>query len=248
MTALPFPGAKLCIWYTAEGCHDGTSFNMGIEDPLTTIDDLIRDWNARCSGLVMEPVRGAPGTVRITSCAAYTIHAWNAQMARSDESIWMLAPFVYLGSWAPMECRAIGIEEILGLTGIPPSGPIVVASEHPLVQITAFLYRKKGAGYYTRQQLVVIPPGFYSNTASLAAFLNLTAVSIRGERNGFIYNFSVYRGQLCIAATHRQPIPSQLMITPVSPMIGLDVGVEIAMPLRTNRYVAFPARLAGPIL
>ena len=104
----------------------------------------------------------------------------------------------------------------------------------------AYLYHKKSVGFYTRSEVVNVPPGFYQNWDELVAAVNLN-LTMRGERNGYIYHLYTKRTadglHLGVAATHRQPEPSVLHVDPMIDIFGQKERLELE--LRTNRRQLF---------
>lgn len=132
------------------------------------------------------------------------------------------------------------------LYGIPSSleTPIVVPETIPVMNVTATLYRKRGAGYYTVSDCIVIPAGFYENATALVAAMNM-AIHMRGERKGFIFQFVLHKGVLAAEASHKQPEPSSVQFQPLVSSLGLFE--QNTLPLRTGKRMHFDAPLKGII-
>lgn len=155
------------------------------------------------------------------------------------------------------ECE-VPVGALVGDTGVSSAGgsgdatdEVVVLRPTPVVQIEAHLYHKNNKGSYKVSEEIVVPPGIYANLSEFAAALNRQS-TLRGVRNGSIYTFEVvpekgrtrrHKGpprRLQITATHRQPKPSELTITPLAgAFIGLTEAATI--PLRTRGRTRFPA-------
>ena len=153
----------------------------------------------------------------------------------------------YKGSWAPGEMRVFTMAEFFS-SSFGPS-PIMVMTTTPLFDVSAQLFRKRDAGFYTKTEVLSIPPGFYRDLESFVAMLNLS-VSMRGERNGYIYNFFIRRTRkgesfIGVEASHRQPEPSSIVIRPSVAAEALGLLEEINLPLRTNRRTVFERSIEG---
>jgi hypothetical protein len=77
------------------------------------------------------------------------------------------------------------------------------------------------------------------------------AIRMRGERNGPVYFFmksKKKRGVLRIAAHHRQPEPSFIVLTPcdAGPLLGLEAPAKLV--LGNKKYVDFHWLPCGLIL
>jgi hypothetical protein len=129
------------------------------------------------------------------------------------------------------------------LTDIPHvldhTTPIIVTKEIPVLQIDAHLYRKNDRGSYELSEVICARPGVYEDDYAYVEMLN-QLVCMRGERNGTIYHILYNHKKKCIEveATHRQPLPSEALVTPlVPPLLGL---IEPAsFPLRTRGKICF---------
>jgi hypothetical protein len=207
------------VFYTITVEGQTASFQPSKEP--TTLGDLVNSWNAQAlignhSLHMVYDVAAPTETVHITSFAASTTYLFSGTTH-------------FLGVWEPYECKPVAIADLLA-TSIPPlEHPTLVLQDTVLFVINAFLYRKNGAGYYTREEATILPAGFYWNIAEVIAMLN-SRIAMRGERNGFIYHFvrSKING-ISAAATHRQPEPSSLEI-----YTAQDPD-PITMPLQTGK-------------
>jgi hypothetical protein len=114
--------------------------------------------------------------------------------------------------------------------------PILVPEDIAIFTISAFLYRRNDKGYYQRDETLLLRAGIYPNLSVLVASLN-AGITMRGERNGYIYHFLERNGKLSIMASHRQPDPSYIEIAPCN--VNLGLAAKETMPLRTNKRLDF---------
>lgn len=118
----------------------------------------------------------------------------------------------------------------------------LVLSDIHVFTCTAYLHRKKiDTPYYTRVDDIILPKGVYTSIGHLAAVLN-QQTSMRGERNGYIFQFISHKGRLSIESSHKQPEPSFLEVIPHSGCLGLIE--ETALKLRTKERIDFPFYVA----
>jgi hypothetical protein len=96
-----------------------------------------------------------------------------------------------------------------------------------------------------REETIVLPRGVYKDIGYIAATLN-QGVGLRGERNGFIYNFITRGGKLAIEASHKQPEPSFMEIVPCN--FGLGLMEQDVLHLRTNEKLVFPFDVVSVIV
>jgi hypothetical protein len=112
----------------------------------------------------------------------------------------------------------------------------LVLQETPIFEITAYLHRKKAGMHYSRKDTVTLHPGIYYGIGNVAAGLN-DSITMRGERNGFIYHFITRKGKISIESSHRQPDPSFLEIVPLIKSMGLTE--DTTLRLRTKERIDF---------
>lgn len=137
-------------------------------------------------------------------------------------------------TWAGNETKIIPFHT---MTQGGISEPIVCFQDAAAFTITAYLHRKKTTNtHYARKEIVVLPKGVYFGVGSIAAALN-QKVTMRGERNGYIYHFITKKGKLSIESSHKQPEPSFMEIVPM--LTGLGMPEESVLRLRTKERVDF---------
>jgi hypothetical protein len=119
--------------------------------------------------------------------------------------------------------------------------PFAVVESVRLLHVRATLCRKNGGESYIREETLTVSPGLFMSGNAFADHIN-SCITMRGERNGFIYHvvFNETYDLLEVHASHRQPFPSEITFTPLHTFIGLD-GKE-SMPLRTRAKVMFDRR------
>lgn len=175
-------------------------------------------------------------------------HVWNLEMFNGD--LWLgnksgedMALFAYnrttmtsygIGIWTSMEVRIVTLDEIYG--GGKMAEVYLVLQETPIFEITAYLHRKKAGMHYSRKDTVTLHPGIYYGIGNVAAGLN-DSITMRGERNGFIYHFITRKGRISIESSHRQPDPSFLEIVPLIKSMGLTE--DTTLRLRTKERIDF---------
>lgn len=210
----------------------GSTFEISID--VTTVADFINGWNytAIIKGLhtlaAYVDYEEELERIAIFNTCQLTVHLW--------------ADSVYMGAWTSGEYRMFTFAEFFSINAFVQS-PIMVTATTPVFEVTAYLFRKRDAGFYTKSEVVCIPPGFYADLETFVATLNLS-VSMRGERNGYIYNFFIRRTRkgetfIGVEASHRQPEPSSLVIRPMVAAEALGQLEEINLPLRTNKRAIF---------
>jgi len=233
---------------------------------LATLADLINEWNFQAiklgqHNLAMYIDYSDPDAqhVYVMNTSEFAVHLWAVGGVQR-----------YFGTWAPYDIRHFNIADFLSayplgqsFDAIPPAraptSPFVVGQSISVFEATAYLYRRgHTGGFYTKSELLTIPAGFYRDLQSFVAAVN-ASITMRGERNGFIYHFIVDSSlaRIGIEATHRQPEPSVLVLTPLSGSgtdslpqtmaVALGLGnslVPITLPLRTARKVYFPEDMA----
>lgn len=175
-------------------------------------------------------------------------HVWKIEI--HDGALWLgnigcedMALFAYnrmtmtsygIGIWAPSETRMITMEEIY--EGGKMHDAYLVIQPSPILDITAYLHRKKAGLHYSRKDTVSLKPGIYFGIGNVAASLN-DSITMRGERNGYIYHFITRKGKICIESSHRQPDPSFMEIVPLVKTMGL--AEETTLRLRTKERLDF---------
>lgn len=223
-----------------------------------TLADLVNGWNmcAIQNGhdeqhLVMRPVSSSPQHkthVQIinTSCCTSTIHAF-------------ASTYGYIGCWRPGEEKKVPITSFTKAQTTTltlaqnVNGPIVVMQDRPVFKMTAYIYKKNTPTVCVIQETVVLRAGFYQNITALIALLNMN-ITMRGERNGFIYQFvqgksSSSKGMtMGVEAAHRQHEPSFLLIEPISSMLGAWEGEALTLHLRTSKRCMFECPVASVIM
>lgn len=224
-------------------------FSFTFTRPISTIAELVNEWNVQavkfqkhCFSL--EPDFHDNNYVYITNNSLNDMHVW-------------CGSFSYLGMWKVQETKRFLISEFIlsdtFLLSSHPSpspsipSPIVISQDTHVFDFTAYLYRRNDKGFYTKTESVIIPAGFYANIYDFVAVLN-TRIFMRGERNGFIYNFIVSGDmKIGIEASHRQPEPSVLQVSNVTSLAYL-IGMcdsMMSLPLRTSKRIHFTGHVAG---
>ena len=214
-----------------EGCSPGISFNI-YSQSSQTLADLINVWNANAVKsmkhfLAMDADFTDSDNILLTNTSDFTYHLWLADGSH------------YYGAWMSGECRKVLISDIMfPITQYAQTSiPIIVSQDTVLFETTAYLYRRNNSKFYTKSEVLTAPAGFYKSPYALVATLN-SCIQMRGERNGYIYNF-IYdstRGLLGVEATHRQPEPSTLQISHLSPYF---TTTNTILPLRTAKRIYF---------
>jgi len=226
------------VTFAYDGYYPAYPFAFAQTSAITTIADLVNNWNAQAvklgnHGLAMTPDYSDPTFVYMSNISDMTAHLWIGN--------------VYVGLWAPREIRHVSISEFTSPTPASTTSPIIVSQDTPILNVTAYLYRRtKTGGFYTKTETVTIPAGFYANTYSFVAMMNAT-IKIRGERNGFIYHFICdSNGNIGVEATHRQPEPSMVVFEQVDLLACMNIGIfdTINLPLRTAKRVHFNGRVS----
>lgn len=114
--------------------------------------------------------------------------------------------------------------------------PYVITSEVPILHLKATLQRKNNGGFYTREETLTITSGFFKSEEELVDHIN-KCITMRGERNGFIYHVEIKYGEFIIHATHRQPKGSTIEVTPMLWTIGF--------PKKATFPIVTKAKLVG---
>lgn len=140
-----------------------------------------------------------------------------------------------VATFGPYESLSLSIDTLVQKTSF--AWPKVIETEEPALFLRAYLFRKNEKGYYTRDEVVNVPSGIFWNLDGFVYALNLR-ISMRGERNGFIYSFSSKNGVLQMNAVHRQPKNSYMDIVPLSNVFGLNETSKLI--LRTKGKCTFP--------
>ncbi|NDB86943.1 MAG: hypothetical protein EB127_30285 [Alphaproteobacteria bacterium] len=174
-------------------------------------------------------------------------------------------PHKYLGEWQPFETKILEVgtfvhvssSSICNAVSSLGSKPIIVTCATPVLRMTAYIYRKKNAGYYIKEDVLVVPPGFYPSLDSFIACLNYN-ITMRGERNGYIFHFingarnknpssidQLVGNSIGVEAAHRQPDPSHVIFEPLHTCLGLFDTVSLL--LRTSKREYFPFEVANVI-
>ena len=241
-----------------DGVHPANTFHF--INQLSTVADLINEWNfqaikyTQCQHtLAMYPDYVDPDAqhVYVMNTSTFAVHLWAVGGVQR-----------YLGTWAPSTIRYFNIADFLSSSASAsaptraPRSPFVVGPcvLNPVFEATAYLYRSgHSASFYTKSEILTIPAGFYRDVQSFVAAIN-ASITMRGERNGFIYHFIADSSlsRIGIAATHRQQDPSLLVLTPLSDAhaqtmaaaLGFGPDAHITLPLRTARKIYFPENMA----
>ena len=226
---------------TFDGCFPGIEFTIN-PLPNSTLSDLVNVWNANAVKvkkhvLAMDTDFSDSDYIFLTNTSDFTCHLWSGY-------------FTYHGMWTPGECRRFPITDITSsfqsqisssqsqISSSQSQSPIIVSQDMLLFDTTAYLYRRNSSNFYTKTDMVIAPAGFYKTPYALVATIN-ACIGMRGERNGFIYNF-IYdsaTGLLGVEASHRQPEPSTMEITPLAPYFTAS---NVTLPLRTAKRIYFP--------
>ncbi len=175
-------------------------------------------------------------------------HVWKMEIFNGD--LWLgnqsgedMALFAYnktsmvsygIGIWTSSEFRMVTFEELY--EGGKMVDTYLVLQEQPIFDVTAYLHRKKAGLHYSRKDTVVLKAGIYFGIGNVAASLN-DSITMRGERNGYIYHFITRKGKICVESSHRQPDPSFLEIVPLAKTLGLTD--DTTLRLRTKERVDF---------
>lgn len=247
---LPIEYVPTVYTFSFDSTFDPKMFNFITTNPINTIGDLINNWNAQAikygnHTLAMTPYYDDAAYVYITNVSDIPVHMW----ASSNISN-------YFGVWAPQEIRKVSVLDFVSMTFtdyvLPPS-PIIVTDTVSVFEATAYLYRRKASvvgEYYTKKELVMIHPGFYSDIVTFVAVLN-SQIQMRGERNGFIYHFITDgKCRIGLEATHRQPEPSVLVMQAHLGMNPCGLGFEchdeqVTLPLRTAKRILLKNPMAA---
>ena len=217
-----------------DGYYPGITFSYMKE--VVNIAEMVNGWNVPHLSpiskhyLVMEPSANTQ-QVLMTNTSTEVVHLFGDK-------------HTLLGTWQPLESRFMDIDDFLYPSITDSDTPILVTADTPILQITGYIYRKRDNSFYRNDETLVLPTGFYPNIASLVAQLN-ACITMRGERNGYIYHFVSGKEpmQIGIEASHRQPDPSYLSIVPIHINIGLCE--TISLQLRTNKREIFPNQVAN---
>lgn len=231
----------------------GVLFSYTSSKTIVNVADIINGWNINAMNCIQ------PFILYITTATASddgetSIHMYNS----SPEFQYLFAEsFGYLGSWGGYESKVIDIDSIsrrqtsFTLSRTPPTAPspIVVLQDRPVFNMTAYIYKKKDSGFYMINETFTIRTGFYDTLTTFIAFLNMN-ITMRGQRNGFIYQFIHGKtpGTIGIEAAHRQPEPSFLLIEPLSDVLGTQMGNNLTLKLRTSKREFFDGVVASTIL
>jgi hypothetical protein len=212
---------------------------FSIYNTIETLADLVNAWNAQAikfgnHTLAMSPDYTDASYVCITNTLDMQVHLWTGPSCDS-----------YFGAWEAHETRRIAINDFAqGILSAPfLESPIIVTNDLFPFEATAYLYRRKAnvmSEYYTKNQTIIIPAGFYQNIHTLVAVLNAN-IHLRGERNGFIFNFITDgKSRIGVEATHRQPEPSVLTLKPLLQSNQSSIFNEhMSLPLRTSKRMFF---------
>lgn len=219
---------------TFDGCAPGLEFTITLPQGHKTLADLVNTWNANSVKLkkhilAMDADYSDPDYILLTNASDFICHVW------ADT-------YSYYGMWTPGEVRRFIITDFIADTiQAPAASPIIISQDIVLFEMTAYLYRRNKSGFYTKTDIAIVPSGFYKTPYALVATMN-ACITMRGERNGFIYNF-IYdsaTGLLGVEASHRQPEPSTLELAPLSPYLTAS---HMTLPLRTAKRIYFPLPL-----
>lgn len=142
-----------------------------------------------------------------------------------------------IGHWHANE--AVGVPLAAITSGhVQPSPYVIVLQDTTAFKCTAYLHRKKtNQPYYVREESVWLPKGVYTSIGHVAATLN-QGITMRGERNGYIFHFVTHGGKLSVEASHKQPEPSFMEIVPLH--TGLGLMEQDVVRLRTKERLDFP--------
>ncbi len=142
-----------------------------------------------------------------------------------------------IGYWSGNEAVSVPLAAITS-GGVPPSPYVIVLQDTPAFKFTAYLHRKKtNQPYYVREESVWLPKGVYTSMGHVAATLN-QCITMRGERNGYIFHFVTHAGKLSVEASHKQPEPSFMEIVPLH--LGFGLMEQDVVRLRTKERLDFP--------
>ena len=208
--------------------YPGIDFRYTI--PVHTLGDFINGWNALVilrqdkHVLFMKPDWSNPEYIFMVNATNRVMHLYGC---------------IYFGRWEPFEVKRLHINSFSYIAEpiVTYETPIVVKQDIPLFDLTAYIYRKKDAGYYVKTETLVMKAGFYSCMDTFIAQLNY-CIKMRGERNGYIYHF--IKGKefmtLAVEAAHRQPDPSYIDIMPLNPSLGFLDRTSLQLRTRKREY------------
>lgn len=217
------------FFYISQSCM----FTFELSPKPRDIAGLINAWNYQAIGKSAHPIEMS---LLDDSNVVLTNH--------TDQPMYLYAESHLVAVLSGRLCMSVPVSYFVDqyhtITFNQPN-PVFVQQDTSVLQLKAYLYRKNGSAmkegaYYTREETLVLPAGLYHDIGELVAALN-SGISMRGARNGFIYNFEQKEGKLSIIASHRQPEPSILEIIPLSCRIGL--AETSVLQLRTNKRLTF---------
>jgi len=149
----------------------------------------------------------------------------------------------YIDKWEPNNMNFLLYDLLNPDLSKPSPFYMIVLQFVPILHLKAYLYRKKKnkttaeSGYYVVEETLYLPQGLYKDLTEVVAILNQT-ITLRGERNGFIYHFLTKNGKLVLESAHKQPEPSFIDITVLNNGIGLTENSTLR--LRTRERLQFP--------
>jgi hypothetical protein len=204
------------------------SFTINIQDLTTNSHLFVNAWN--------DPFHGHVFTMELAEEEYVMVSNMSNEPMILAASSSQYGAYV-IGQWGANEVMKIHLRAFT--TGVFQTNPIVIVfQDTPIFKFTAYLHRKKTSQqYYAREEQIVLPKGVYIGIGHIAATLN-QGITMRGERNGFIFHFVTRGGKLCVEASHKQPEPSFLEVVPLH--TGLGLAEQDAMPLRTKERLEFP--------
>lgn len=130
-----------------------------------------------------------------------------------------------------------GVTRAFEPRGKHPPAPYIVPRHTPLFRVTAVLHRKAGSPCYERSEDVYVPKGTYCTFEDMANIIN-DNLAMRGMHNGRVIGVRAKGECFDVFACHRQPAPSEAVVTPLTPLAGLDS--EGSFMLRTKGHLLFP--------
>lgn len=261
--------SNVAIEFGDDGWYNATSLAPDLAEPLQATLEVHSDWEqATFAAVVPEDLsksfsfgrRAEPTNLAsilnrwnvafkdgISPLAFYIIDATTVLVLNmSEHEVWLyvngrhrVAVFPAMGS------GNVKTEWLAGWVPESDAGgaPIVVLSNTLVLYAEAILHRKNDKGSYRVDEYLFASPGVYETGDELVAHLNARN-KMRGERNGTIFHFVWKAGRIQVHATHRQPKPSLLILTPVAG-VSLGLSQPKSMILRTKAKIVFDVLRVG---
>jgi hypothetical protein len=231
-TSAPLPKSDWSFFYLSQQIM----YSFSLHPKPCDVGSLVNAWNYQAVQHIAHPISMTPASeedVLLTNTTDQCIYLYSDSHMIAVLEGWSCVRVPHLCFYTKCEI-------------IQPA--VLVREDTPILFLRAYLYRKGNSSsgtYYIREETLVLPAGFYEDLGIMVATLN-SSIAMRGERNGFIYNFEQKRGKLSIIATHRQPEPSSLEVTPLVSTIGLEEAC--VLQLRTNKRLVFERPVCNMVL